>query len=358
MDLGFTSPASLYLAGTEIPGDARPGRLRRLIESLHAVPGVSMATVSTMVPLGFGGHRYSDVQPEGFTASPDDNVSAERVVVGASYFGTMGTRLAGGRDFSEADRAGRQAVVIVNESFARRFWPGADALGRKVTQAGRTGTVVGIAQDGRYRNLDDANYPVVYWPIEQVWEPRFTVILRSAAPTWDELRTAFDAAGPDVPVLAPRTLAEHIRAATFVQEAGAPFLGGFGSLALIMAMIGVYATLAHGVSTRVREIGAHVAVDDFGTGYSSLDSLKRLPISTLKIDRSFVHGMVHNENLVVIVHSTINLAHNLGMRVVAEGVEDQETLDLLEQFGCDRAQGYFISRPMSSAALADWCQAA
>ena len=260
MDLGFTSPASLYLAGTEIPGDARPGRLRRLIESLHAVPGVSMATVSTMVPLGFGGHRYSDVQPEGFTASPDDNVSAERVVVGASYFGTMGTRLAGGRDFSEADRAGRQAVVIVNESFARRFWPGADALGRKVTQAGRTGTVVGIAQDGRYRNLDDANYPVVYWPIEQVWEPRFTVILRSAAPTWDELRTAFDAAGPDVPVLAPRTLAEHIRAATFVQEAGAPFLGGFGSLALIMAMIGVYATLAHGVSTRVREIGVRLAL--------------------------------------------------------------------------------------------------
>jgi diguanylate cyclase (GGDEF)-like protein len=115
----------------------------------------------------------------------------------------------------------------------------------------------------------------------------------------------------------------------------------------------VRATLA-----RVREIGAHVAVDDFGTGYSSLDSLKRLPISTLKIDRSFVHGMVHDENLAVIVHSTINLAHNLGMRVVAEGVEDQETLDLLELLGCDRAQGFFISRPMPAAALADWCQAA
>jgi diguanylate cyclase (GGDEF)-like protein len=115
----------------------------------------------------------------------------------------------------------------------------------------------------------------------------------------------------------------------------------------------VRATLA-----RVREIGAAVAVDDFGTGYSSLDSLKRLPISTLKIDRTFVHGMVHNENLVVIVHSTINLAHNLGMRVVAEGVEDQETLDLLELLGCDCAQGFLISRPMPAAALADWCQAA
>ncbi len=115
----------------------------------------------------------------------------------------------------------------------------------------------------------------------------------------------------------------------------------------------VRATLA-----RVREIGAHVAVDDYGTGYSSLDSLKRLPISTLKIDRSFVHGMVHNKNQAVIVHSTINLAHNLGMRVVAEGVEDQATLDFLKQLGCDRAQGYFISRPMPAAALAEWCRAA
>jgi diguanylate cyclase (GGDEF)-like protein len=110
--------------------------------------------------------------------------------------------------------------------------------------------------------------------------------------------------------------------------------------------------------TRVREIGVGVAVDDFGTGYSSLDSLKRLPISTLKIDRSFVHGMVHDENQAVIVHSTVSLAHNLGMRVVAEGVEDQETLDLLELLGCDRVQGYLISRPQPAAALADWCRAA
>jgi diguanylate cyclase (GGDEF)-like protein len=106
--------------------------------------------------------------------------------------------------------------------------------------------------------------------------------------------------------------------------------------------------------TRVREIGAHVAVDDFGTGYSSLDSLKRLPISTLKIDRSFVHGMAHDENQAVIVHSTINLAHNLGMRVIAEGVEDRETFDLLELLGCDCAQGYFISRPLPPLEIVGW----
>jgi diguanylate cyclase (GGDEF)-like protein len=115
----------------------------------------------------------------------------------------------------------------------------------------------------------------------------------------------------------------------------------------------VRATLA-----RVREIGVRLAVDDFGTGYSSLDYLRRLPISTLKIDRSFVHGMVADENQAVIVHSTINLAHNLGLRVVAEGVEDQETAELLELLDCDCAQGYFLSRPQPAAALAEWCTAA
>ena len=115
----------------------------------------------------------------------------------------------------------------------------------------------------------------------------------------------------------------------------------------------VRATLA-----RVRAIGARVAVDDFGTGYSSLDSLRRLPVSTLKIDRSFVLGMKHDENQAVIVRSTVDLAHNLGVRVVAEGVEDQNTLELLQRVGCDYAQGYFISYPQPVEQLAEWCHAA
>jgi diguanylate cyclase (GGDEF)-like protein/PAS domain S-box-containing protein len=101
--------------------------------------------------------------------------------------------------------------------------------------------------------------------------------------------------------------------------------------------------------------GVAVAIDDFGTGYSSLGLLRRLPVHELKIDRSFVMGMAgEGGEDTAIVRSTADLAHNLGLSVVAEGVEDQWTLDLLSTFGCDQAQGYHIARPMPAAALGGW----
>ncbi len=94
-------------------------------------------------------------------------------------------------------------------------------------------------------------------------------------------------------------------------------------------------------------LGITLSIDDFGTGYSSLSRLKRLPVSELKIDRSFIKDMEQSQNDEVIVHSTIELAHNLGLSVVAEGVESNETLQRLALLGCDTAQGFIISEPLS-----------
>ncbi len=100
-----------------------------------------------------------------------------------------------------------------------------------------------------------------------------------------------------------------------------------------------------------RSLGVDVAIDDFGTGYSSLSYLKRLPVNELKIDREFVKDMRHNKDDAVIVRSTIDLAHNLGMKVVAEGVEDGETLRLLTELNCDLAQGYHFGRPVEAGRI-------
>src|SRR6185437_6437365 len=91
---------------------------------------------------------------------------------------------------------------------------------------------------------------------------------------------------------------------------------------------------------RLHDLGCRLAIDDYGTGYSSLAYLRRLPVHELKIDKSFIVGMAHNSDDAVIVRSTIDLAHNLGLTVVAEGVEDEATLDRLRALGCDRVQGY------------------
>jgi EAL domain-containing protein (putative c-di-GMP-specific phosphodiesterase class I) len=97
-----------------------------------------------------------------------------------------------------------------------------------------------------------------------------------------------------------------------------------------------------------------LSVDDFGTGYSSLANLKRLPIDELKIDRSFVSPMMEDESDLIIVRSTINLGHDLGLTVIAEGVEDELTLKRLGTLGCDLAQGYHLSRPLAPDAFAAW----
>ncbi|MFQ5760864.1 MAG: EAL domain-containing protein, partial [Acidiferrobacterales bacterium] len=100
--------------------------------------------------------------------------------------------------------------------------------------------------------------------------------------------------------------------------------------------------------------GVQIAIDDFGTGYSSLGYLKKLPISAVKIDRSFVIGMTEDEHNATIVRSSIDLAHNMGLKVVAEGVENADVVANLTNLGCDAAQGMFISRPMPVDELLSW----
>lgn len=112
--------------------------------------------------------------------------------------------------------------------------------------------------------------------------------------------------------------------------------------------------LAMEVLLRLADMGIKISIDDFGTGYSSLSYLKKMPASEVKIDKSFVMDMIENESDAVIVKATIDLAHNLGMRVVAEGVETQEIKDQLQQLNCDIVQGFLYSKPLTSNDFSEW----
>jgi diguanylate cyclase (GGDEF)-like protein len=110
------------------------------------------------------------------------------------------------------------------------------------------------------------------------------------------------------------------------------------------------------VCRRLNELGIGLSLDDFGAGYSSLGYLKRLPVQEIKIDKSFIIGMTEDDNDEVIVRSTIDLARNLGLRVVAEGVETDAVWDRLQLLGCDQAQGYLLGYPMPGHKFPDWFQ--
>jgi predicted signal transduction protein with EAL and GGDEF domain len=107
---------------------------------------------------------------------------------------------------------------------------------------------------------------------------------------------------------------------------------------------------------RLHAMGLKLSIDDFGTGYSSLAYLKRLPVDELKIDKSFVMNMESDLQDAKIVHSTVDLAHNLGLTVVAEGVESAKSWKLLDSLSCDEAQGFFIAKPMPGAQFATWAK--
>ena len=111
---------------------------------------------------------------------------------------------------------------------------------------------------------------------------------------------------------------------------------------------------AQKVLDRLAELGVKLSIDDYGTGYSSLSYIMKLPVQELKIDQSFISRMATDKEISTIVRSTIDLGHNLGLQVVAEGVEDAAVWELLRSLGCDDAQGYYMSKPLDARTLTAW----
>lgn len=104
----------------------------------------------------------------------------------------------------------------------------------------------------------------------------------------------------------------------------------------------------------LHKLGVSISIDDYGTGYSSLAYVKNLPVNELKIDREFIKNMINNKQDIAIVRSTIELGHNLGLKVVAEGIEREEEMQMLKEFGCDQAQGYLISKALTASDMEAW----
>ncbi len=150
--------------------------------------------------------------------------------------------------------------------------------------------------------------------------------------------------------LLDRRLAERVQQHLTANAVDASML----TLEITESSLLIDAPRARATINELHEIGVSLSIDDFGTGYSSLSYLRRLPVSELKIDQSFVANVLLDEQDEVIVRSTIDLGHNLGLVVVAEGVENNEVLERLRALGCDTAQGYCVSRPLAPAQFMSW----
>src|SRR5208337_1263609 len=245
-DLGF-DPNHVLLASYEL-GPAGYSEAqgiafhRQVLSKLEALPGVESVTLADFSPLSFTLHT-DYVHPDGYVPQPHESMEISRAVVGPNYFRTMRTSLLAGRGFTEQDSEKSQPVAIVNQEFADRYWPGQDAVGKRISVYGQWFTVVGVARNSKYRRLVYAPEPVIFLPLFQDY---YDLVIIHARVSGDP--QAYAAAvertvhelNADLPVFGVTTLKSSMQLGSIFERLAGTFAGAFGLLALILAAVGIY----------------------------------------------------------------------------------------------------------------------
>jgi predicted permease len=235
---------------------------RQLLTKLEALPGVDAVTLADFSPLSFTLH--SDyVQPDGYVPQPGESMEIDRAVVGPNYFRTLRTPLVAGRDFTAQDSEKSRLVAVVNQEFRDRYWPGQDAIGKRVSVYGRWFTVVGVAGNGKYRRLVYAPAPVIFLPLFQDYRDPVIIHARvSGDPKAyaSALERTVHELNADLPVFGVTTLQSSMQLGSTFERIAGTFAGAFGILALILAEVGIYGVIAYTTRQRTREIAIRAAM--------------------------------------------------------------------------------------------------
>ena len=237
---------------------------RQVVERAATLPGVQRAAVANRFLLAAGVLRMP-VEAEGQEArTGNEQITAGVTIIGDGYFDTVGIAKRSGRTFNDNDREGSLPVVMINESLARRLWPGQPAVGKRM-RLGAEGwvQVVGVVADARTRGLREPPEPNAYRPVLQSFAPVMLLHVRTAGPpepVLEPIRRLVQGMDPSLPLLEPRTIGQVRSVSLWAPRMGAGLLSLFGLLATVLAALGVYGVVAYSVGQRRREIAIRMAI--------------------------------------------------------------------------------------------------